>query len=132
MKVFLGGTCNGSLWREALIPGLIPDGFNPVVADWTPECQAEELRQRAECDLCLYLLTPRMTGFYAIAELIEDAITRPHKTVFAYLVEDGEARFDPHQIKSLAAVGQLVQRHTGRPVFTDLEALRDWLNRQAA
>lgn len=32
-KVFLGGTCNGSIWREKLIPLLKIDYFNPVVAN---------------------------------------------------------------------------------------------------
>ena len=36
-KVFLGGTCNGSTWREELIPILEINYFNPVVSDWTPE-----------------------------------------------------------------------------------------------
>ena len=44
-KVFLGGTCNESTWRVELIPLLKIDYFNPVVEDWTPECQAEEERQ---------------------------------------------------------------------------------------
>ena len=47
-KVFLGGTCNESTWRNELIPLLKIDYFNPVVEDWTPECQAEEERQKNE------------------------------------------------------------------------------------
>lgn len=35
MKVFLGGTCNGSKWREELIPLLQVGYFNPVVDEWT-------------------------------------------------------------------------------------------------
>ena len=38
MKVFLGGTCNNSKWRDKLIPMLNIDYFNPVVDDWTEEC----------------------------------------------------------------------------------------------
>lgn len=37
-KVFLGGTCNESAWREELIQMLNVDYFNPVVDDWTEEC----------------------------------------------------------------------------------------------
>ena len=51
-RIFLGGTCNGSLWRNQIIPKLKIDFFNPVVEDWTPECQEEEIRQREECDYC--------------------------------------------------------------------------------
>ena len=62
MKVFLGGTCNESTWRDDLIKKLEIDYFNPVVEDWTEECMAEEIRQRESCDYCLYVITPRMTG----------------------------------------------------------------------
>ena len=59
-KVFLGGTCNESTWREELIPLLKTDYFNPVVEDWTPECQAEEERQKnEECNYQLYVITPK-------------------------------------------------------------------------
>lgn len=58
MKIFLGGTCNGSQWREALIPLLTIDYFNPVVEDWTLECQEREIRERESADLVLYTITP--------------------------------------------------------------------------
>lgn len=48
-KVFLGGTCNESTWRDELIPKLEDinfDYFNPVVEDWTPECQAVEIYEK--------------------------------------------------------------------------------------
>ena len=54
-KVFLGGTCNGSKWRKDLINLLKIDYFDPVVDNWTPECQKEENRQRAICDFNLYV-----------------------------------------------------------------------------
>jgi hypothetical protein len=50
MKVFLGGMCNDSLWRERLIPTLEIDYFNPVVEDWNEEAQERELKEREECD----------------------------------------------------------------------------------
>ena len=68
-KVFLGGTCNESTWRDELIKKLKIDYFNPVVDDWTEECYKEELRQREICDYCLYVITPKMTGVYSIAEV---------------------------------------------------------------
>lgn len=37
-KIFLGGTCNESTWRDRVIKKLKIDYFNPVVEDWTPEC----------------------------------------------------------------------------------------------
>ena len=111
-KVFLGGTCNESTWRNKLIPMLEVDYFNPVVDDWTPECQAEEERQKNEvCDIHLYVITPKMTGVFSIAELVESAINKAHKCVFCYLPEDDGWVFTKGQIKSLDAVGRLVEKY---------------------
>jgi len=66
MKVFLGGTCANSEWRKELIPKLNIDYFNPVVSNWTPECQDEELRQRETCDFVLYTLT-RVFSTYSVS-----------------------------------------------------------------
>ena len=41
-RIFLGGTCNGSAWRGQIMPRLEGSYFNPVVEDWTPECQEKE------------------------------------------------------------------------------------------
>jgi hypothetical protein len=127
MKVFLGGTCNGSTWREQLTPLLTVDSFNPVVANWTPECQAEELRQREICDICLYTLTPKMTGVYSVAEAVDDSNKRPEKTVLLILGQDEDAVFTPHQAKSLQATANLVVSNGGR-AFTDLGAAAAYIN----
>lgn len=112
-KVFLGGTCNNSNWRELLIPRLKIKYFNPVVKDWTPECMEEELRQRKLCDYVLYVITPKITGVYSIAEVIDDSNKQPKKTVFCFRpVDDGEF-FSIGQRKSLDAVGQMVRRNGG-------------------
>lgn len=126
-KVFLGGTCNNSLWRDDLIKGLEIDYFNPVVEDWTPECQAEEIKQREECDYCLYVITPKMKGVFSIAEATQDSILRPEKTVFAYITKDGKEEFDEAQIKSLDAVGNLIEKN-GSTFLNNLEDVRNYLN----
>lgn len=56
-RIFLGGTCNESTWRESLISKLDSkklSWFNPVVDDWTEDDMKKELEERASCDLCLY------------------------------------------------------------------------------
>jgi len=113
MKVFLGGTCNGSTWRDELIPMLTIDYYNPVVPDWTPECQAEEIRQRETCDYVLYTITPLMTGVYAIAEAVDDSNKRPSQTVFCILEEDGGKRFTDSQLKSLRSVSKMIENNGG-------------------
>jgi len=120
VKVFLGGTCNESNWRNRIITMLEVNYFNPVVEDWTPECMKEEIKQRETCDLVLYTITPKMTGTYSIAEVVDDSNKRPERTVFVRLRDDGDKRFDDAQWKSLGAVAQMVERNGGK-VFADLK-----------
>ena len=126
MKVFLGGTCNGSNWRDKLIPRLKIDYFNPVVEDWTPECQEEEIKQRQNCDYCLYVITPKMTGVYSIAEVVDDSNKRPYRTIFSFLVDDDGKTFDEGQIKSLRMVGRMVQENGGL-FIQDFHQLQNYL-----
>lgn len=127
-KVFLGGTCNNSTWRDKLIPLLKIDYFNPVVDDWTPECQNEEIRQRESCDYCLYTITPKMTGVYSIAEVVDDSNKRPEKTILCVLDEDNESSFSETQIKSLKQVKEMV-KNNGANVFDSLEDIASFLNK---
>ncbi len=126
-KVFLGGTCNESTWRERLIPMLNIEYFNPVVDDWTEECMVEELRQREMCDYCLYTLTPRMTGVYSVAEVVDDSNKRPEKTVLVLLRGDDDRAFSEHQWKSLKAVAKMV-KNNGATIFYRLESVATYLN----
>ena len=142
-KVFLGGTCNESAWRDELIGMLEIDYFNPVVDDWTEECYQEELRQREICDYCLYVITPRMTGVYSIAEVVDDSNKRPEKTIFCILnydlsdykmklVDGKKVRkyvklFDEGQLKSLDKVGVMVEKNGGK-YFRSLSEVAEFLN----
>ena len=127
-KVFLGGTCNNSTWRDKLISLLKIDYFNPVVDDWTPECQDEEIRQRELCDYCLYTITPKMTGVYSIAEVVDDSNKRPEKTILCVLDEDNGISFSETQIKSLKQVKEMV-KNNGANVFDSLEDIASFLNK---
>lgn len=74
--VFLGGTCNGSLWREDAVRILEPLGwtcFNPVVPRWTEEAQAKEEEVKRIADAQLFLITPRMTSFFSFMEALDAA-----------------------------------------------------------
>ena len=128
MKVFLGGTCNESTWREELISMLEIDYFNPVVDDWTEECYQEELRQREECDYCLYVITPRMAGVYSIAEVVDDSNKRPYKTTFCVLEEDDIYEFNKGQLMSLDRVGKMVVNNGGK-YFKSLREVADYINK---
>lgn len=126
-KVFLGGTCNGSLWRNKLIPLLKIDYFNPVVENWTSECQEREIYEREHCDYCLYVITPKMTGVYSIAEVVDDSNKRPEKTLFCFLDTDDDIVLTKHQLKSLIQTRTMVQKNGGK-VFVGLEYIAEFLN----
>jgi len=126
-KVFLGGTCNESTWRQELIPMLDIDYFNPVVPDWTEEHRLEEIRQRQICDFCLYVITPKMVGVYSIAEVVDDSNKQPDKTIFCILKEyDGDI-FAEGQYRSLCSVSNLVQMN-GAKVFDSLLQVATYVN----
>lgn len=131
MRVFLGGTCNNSTWRENIIPHLECDYFNPVVSAWTEECMAREIKERATCDIVLYVLTPEMTGTYSIAEVTDDSNKRPERVVLVCLREYDGAAFDAFQFKSLQQVARLVEGNGGK-VFTSLLEATAYINRAAA
>ena len=126
-KVFLGGTCNESTWRDELIDALKIDYFNPVVDDWTPDCMTEEIRQRTLCNYCLYVITPEMTGVYSIAEVVDDSNKRPEKTVFCVLESANGLSFTDGQMKSLNSVGEMVKRNGGH-FSPSLKHVAAWLN----
>jgi Nucleoside 2-deoxyribosyltransferase like len=128
-KVFLGGTCNGSLWRDDVIKKLKIHYYNPVGEEWTPEMMEEELKQRKECDFCLYVLTPKMEGFFAIAEVIDDSNKRPNKTIFSFFNEDEGKTFSEVQIKSLKQVAKMVKEN-GAKYFDKMKDAIDFLNHQ--
>lgn len=90
------------------------DYFNPVVDDWTEECMKRELDERERCDICLYVLTPKMTGVYAVAEVVDDSHRRPSKTVFVALRDDGADRFTDGQWKSIGQLARLLDRNGAR------------------
>ncbi len=120
-KVFLGGTCNDSRWRNTMMPLLGNAGlkyFNPLVDDWNESAQENELRERAECDFCLYTITPKMIGVYSIAEVVDDSNKRPDKTILILLRDDDECAFTDAQWKSLKAVASMVESNGGRVFYS--------------
>ena len=129
-KVFLGGTCNGSRWRDNLIPKLAIAYFNPVVDRWKREDLMVENLEKDNCDFSLYVITPKMKRFYVIAEVVDDSNKRPEKTLLCILDEDGETEFSQDQKESLRLVKELVSTNGGK-VLGDLDEVADYLNRQS-
>ena len=128
-KVFLGGTCNGSTWRDELIPMLKIDYFNPVVEEWTAEAQRIEELEKLRASHQLYVITPKMTGMFSIAEAVDMSNKNPRSLVFMVMWEDGEKRFDEHQKKSLQAVSELIRLNGGHVCY-DLIQVANLLNKE--
>lgn len=109
-KIFLGGTCAGTTWRDELMKLVQVDMFNPVVENWTPECQIrEEQEKEMWCNVHFYLISKEMQGVFSIAEVI-DSVHNPRKRTILHVVPDG---FEGHQLKSLRAVVDLVNKRGG-------------------
>ena len=130
VKVFLGGTCAGSTWREELQRKLDSERietFNPVVLNWTPECQAEEDFHRETDDICLYVITPEGEGFYSFVEVTDDSNKRPKSTVLCILIEANGKKFEGHMLKCALKTAKLIAKN-GVYVTTSLDELATYLN----
>lgn len=134
VKVFLGGTCASSTWRDEL-GGLLDqeriDAFNPVVPDWTPECQEIEDMHRENDDVCLYVITPEGEGFYSFVEVVDDSNKRPERTVLCVLMDANGKSFEGHTKKCVLKTMKLVAQN-GVVVLDNLQDLAKYLNRLEA
>lgn len=105
-KVFLGGTCAETTWRDYLISIIQVPYFNPVVEDWDPACQQIEKIEKSDfCNIHLYVITSAMIGVFSIAEVIQSA-HMSNKNTILHIVPDG---FEEPQLKSLLAVVDMVK-----------------------
>jgi len=119
-KVFLGGTCAETTWREELMKIIQVDYFNPVVEDWTEDCiSIEDNEKLNKCNIHLYIITKEMQGVYSIAEVIDSAKTN-NKTTILHVIPEG---FDEGQLRSLRAVAKMV-RENGGIAYIDEELAR--------
>ena len=119
MRVFLGGTCANTTWRNELIPLLEKMGidyFNPVVDDWTEDCQAiEDDEKSKKCNVHLYVITHEMMGVYSIAEaidsahMIRDTDSIVDKCVFCVLNEPGK-EWQEYEVRSFNAIMKLIRK----------------------
>ena len=90
-----------------------------VTGEFTSE---SDMIEKQKCDYNVYIFTPSFTDLYAVAEVVDDAIKFPDKTLFCFFdqKENGE-EFSKHQIKSLTAVGKMIENNKG----TQFRSLKD-------
>ena len=130
VTVFLGGTCADSTWRDELKEKLNTErveSFNPVVPNWTPECQAVEDFHRENDDICLYVITPEGEGFYSFVEVTDDSNKRPEKTALCVLTEANGKKFEGHNLKCVLKTMKLV-KNNGAFVTDSLDKLAEYVN----
>ena len=109
-KVFLGGTCAESTWRDELTNNIQVDFFNPVVDDWDEDCQAiEESEKSVNCNVHLYVITKQMIGAFSIAEAVESSMTCGKNTIL-HVIPEG---FNEHQMHSFKAICKMIIKHGG-------------------
>jgi hypothetical protein len=109
-RIFLGGTCAKTTWRDELIKAIQIDYYNPVVEDWTSECQQIEiLEKETYCNIHFYCITKEMKGVFSIAEVIDSTHTKSKRTIL-HVIPDG---FNEFELRSLQAVVDLVNLRGG-------------------
>ena len=114
MKVFLGGTCAGTNWRDKLIEKFDDSNnfinyFNPVVKNWTFEDKMNEYKEKDICDIHLYVITSKMKGVFSIAEAVDSAWRYDKYCIFCVISEG----FSGSELMSLNAVGELIEKRGG-------------------
>ncbi len=132
--VFLGGTANKASWRKDIKELLTIDYFDPIITDrpWTEDDRQNEVLQRETCDFTLYVLTPRMTGLYSIAEVTDCSNKRSLSTVLYIQAKDVNDEGKPIVFlgdakTSLDNVAKLVEAN-GAKVCYSLQEVADYLN----
>lgn len=132
-EVFLGGTCGRNEWRPGFIERLAARGvshdllFNPVVPDWTPECQAIEERAKAEARYVLFhIANPKEEGraphsFYSLVQAVQSVfdVRKTTRILFDYGFLEKRTR------RSLEAVAKEIARRSPASVVANWVDLVD-------
>lgn len=128
VKVFLGGTCSNSKWRDELIPMLKVDYFNPVVKKWTKEAKELEDIEKQNADFNLYVIT-RSYSMYSVAEAVDDSNKKPGKTIFMYMNEENKDKdsLNFSNCKRLNEIGKIIESNGGK-YCSSLEEVANYLN----
>lgn len=94
-RIFLGGACGSTTWRQALIPVLESKGieyYNPQVPDgtWHAGLMAEELYEKeVMCDTLLFVIGSETRGIASMVEAAYYAGTKNVLLVIEPYPEDG-------------------------------------------
>lgn len=126
---FLGGTINGSNWRQKLAEKLSVNYFDPVVNDWNPDHRRTEEMAKSAAKVLVYAITPKQTGFYTIAEMTHAVFGDSRPVAVLILDEDDGVLYEEHQQASISAIKELLNQRIGLHLFDNVEELAHHLNK---
>lgn len=126
---FLGGTINGSNWRQSLIDKLKVNYFDPVVNDWNPDHRRTEEMAKSAAKVLVYAITPKQTGFYTIAEMTHAVFGDLRPVAILILDEDEGVLYDDHQQASISAIKELLHQRIDLCLFDNVDELAQYLNK---
>ena len=131
--IFLGGTCNGSNWREEFKKLTNRTWFDPqkTAGEWSlNDVEIENIHKR-EDKYVLFVLTAKMQGAYTVAEAVDYSHKRPANTIFCVIKDGEDGQFDEEQIKSLKKVGDIIKSN-GAIVANTLEEIARIVEKEPA
>ena len=104
--------------------------FNPVVSDWTPECQAIEDMHKAKDDINLFVITPETNSPYSLFEIRVGSVNEPNRTAVCFLDNENGTKFEGQLAKAVKKIEKDLQ-NSGVPVYDNLNTLAGFLNQKA-
>ena len=78
-------------------------------------------------DILLYVITPKQTGFSAIASAVDYSNKVPDKLVFCVLYEHNGMRIKGHMLESIKSVEDIINSN-GCLTFNNLTDVANYLN----
>lgn len=125
--IFLGGTMNGSKWRDEIKDKLEISYYDPTVNSWDKSNALDEVDKRNKAKINTYVITPKMKGCYSIAEMIDDSNKRPKSTIICILKEYEGITFGEHEWESLEATKEIAKSN-GVLVVDTLDEVIKFIN----
>lgn len=129
-KIFLGGTCSDSAWRDELTKDLDDaeiDYFDPMTQIWDSHARAIENIEKIACRVHVYNITPKMKGFYSIAEVVDRSNKYPKDTILSIQYLDGNKTFENHDLETLLMVCEMVARNGAVVFIDDFDGMVDYI-----
>ncbi|GEM_PF-6332754 len=89
----------------------------------------EDITSRDDCDVLLYIVDATMNNLGDVIDVVNDSNHHPNKTIFCFSGETvKDKNFNDHQVKSLNAIGKMVERN-GAKWFPDIDLVLEHLKK---